>query len=106
MASCESFLPIQDDSRFVTFRTDEAKVEEHFWSEVGTGKDRLKRKNGRNKQSIKSDRLHHWSRHPVYPLDYVLEAPAKCLQCGGAINEKTLVEWDVPVRNNLNVIWL
>jgi len=49
MASCESFLPIQDDSRFVTFRTDEANVENI---------------------------------------------------CGGAINEKTLVEWDVPVRNN------
>jgi hypothetical protein len=31
-------LPIQDDSRFVTFRTDEANVEGHFWSEVGTGK--------------------------------------------------------------------
>ena len=36
----------------------------------------------------------------MLPLDYVLETPAKCLQCGGAINEKTLVEWDVPVRNN------
>jgi hypothetical protein len=25
--------------------------------------------------------------------DYVLQAPAKCLQCGAEINEKTLVEW-------------
>jgi hypothetical protein len=24
----------------------------------------------------------------------VLEMPARCLQCGAAINEKTLVEWD------------
>jgi hypothetical protein len=28
--------------------------------------------------------------------DYVLEAPATCLQCGPEINEKTLVEWDEP----------
>jgi hypothetical protein len=26
--------------------------------------------------------------------DYVLEVPAKCLQCGAEINEKTLVESD------------
>ena len=26
--------------------------------------------------------------------DYVLEVPARCLQCGAEINEKTLVEWD------------
>jgi hypothetical protein len=26
--------------------------------------------------------------------DYVPEVPATCLQCGAAINEKTLVEWD------------
>src|SRR5262245_56185719 len=26
--------------------------------------------------------------------DYVLETPARCLQCGGMISEKTLVEWD------------
>jgi len=26
--------------------------------------------------------------------DYVLEVPARCLQCGGEINEKTLVEWN------------
>jgi hypothetical protein len=26
--------------------------------------------------------------------DYVLEVPARCLQCGGEINEKTRVEWD------------
>jgi hypothetical protein len=25
--------------------------------------------------------------------DYVLEMPARCLQCGAEINEKTLVEW-------------
>ena len=25
--------------------------------------------------------------------DYVLEVPARCLQCGAEINEKTLVEW-------------
>jgi len=25
--------------------------------------------------------------------DYVLEVPARCLQCGTEINEKTLVEW-------------
>jgi hypothetical protein len=26
--------------------------------------------------------------------DYVLEVPARCLQCGAAITEKTLVEWN------------
>jgi hypothetical protein len=26
--------------------------------------------------------------------DYVLEVPARCLQCGAEISEKTLVEWD------------
>jgi hypothetical protein len=26
--------------------------------------------------------------------DYVLEVPARCLQCGAGINEKTLVEWN------------
>ena len=26
--------------------------------------------------------------------DYVLEVPARCLQCGAEINEKTLVAWD------------
>ena len=26
--------------------------------------------------------------------DYVLERPARCLQCGAEITEKTLVEWD------------
>jgi hypothetical protein len=25
--------------------------------------------------------------------DYVLEVPARCLQCGAEINEKTLVDW-------------
>jgi hypothetical protein len=25
--------------------------------------------------------------------DYVLEVPARCLQCGEEINDKTLVEW-------------
>src|SRR5262245_46782711 len=25
--------------------------------------------------------------------DYVLEVPARCLQCGTQINEKTMVEW-------------
>ena len=26
--------------------------------------------------------------------DYVFEQPVRCLQCGGEINEKTLVEWN------------
>ena len=26
--------------------------------------------------------------------DYVLEVLPRCLQCGGTITEKTLVEWD------------
>jgi ATP-dependent DNA ligase len=26
--------------------------------------------------------------------DYVLEVPARCLQCGAEIKEKTLVEWN------------
>jgi hypothetical protein len=26
--------------------------------------------------------------------DYVLEVPAMCLQCGAAITEKTLVDWN------------
>jgi hypothetical protein len=26
--------------------------------------------------------------------NYVLEVPARCLQCGAEISEKTLVEWD------------
>jgi hypothetical protein len=30
---------------------------------------------------------------PVWTA-YVLELPARCLQCGAGIKEKTLVEWD------------
>jgi hypothetical protein len=26
--------------------------------------------------------------------DYVLEVPARCLQCGAEISDKTLVDWD------------
>jgi hypothetical protein len=26
--------------------------------------------------------------------EYVLETPAKCLRCGAAVTEETLVEWD------------
>jgi hypothetical protein len=26
--------------------------------------------------------------------DYIFEVPARCLQCGATITEKTLVEWD------------
>jgi len=26
--------------------------------------------------------------------EYVLEIPAKCLRCGSAVTEQTLVEWD------------
>jgi hypothetical protein len=29
--------------------------------------------------------------------DYILEVPARCLQCGAEINEKTLVEWNEDV---------
>jgi hypothetical protein len=35
MAHLKSSLPIQDDSRFVTFRAGKANVEECFRSEIG-----------------------------------------------------------------------
>ena len=36
--------------------------------------------------------LDQFTGHDPSVTDYVLEVPARCLQCGAAINEKTLVD--------------
>ena len=63
MVGYESFLPIQCDSRFGTFRNGEANVKEHVWSEIGTGKTGGIRRTCRNNDWVKSDRPHDWNRH-------------------------------------------
>ena len=58
----ESLLPIQGDSRFVIFRTGEANVKKHVWSEIGTGKIDGIGRTCRNNHSIKSHGPHDWNR--------------------------------------------